>query len=142
MTNLDFHDIFGSQRPAHFCTGQPKSDAHLTASGHFVPGAVGHMRRCFIHWKILTCRATHTHTYIYTHMYINIYMYIYIYIDTYIQYLYHIPTTMKEDDSQVRLTSLVSKPTLVPLLLDTAASQPYHPVARTPQNNGFHGDFP
>ena len=73
-------------------------------------------------------------------MYINIC--IYIYIDTYIQYLYHIPTTMKEDDSQVRLTSLVSKPTLVPLLLDTAASQPYHTVARTPQNNGFHGDFP
>ena len=46
---------------------------------------------------------------------------------------------MKEDDSQVRLTSLVSKPTLVPLLLDTAASQPYHPSPGPPQNNGFHG---
>ena len=30
---------------------------------------------------------------------------------------------MKEHDSPVRHTSLVSKPTLVPLLLDTAASQ-------------------
>ena len=46
---------------------------------------------------------------------------------------------MKEDDSQVRLTSLVSKPTLVPLLLDTAASQPYHPSPGPLQNNGFHG---
>ena len=145
MTNLDFHDIFGSQRPAHFCTGQPKSDAHLTASGHFVPGAVGHMRRCFIHWKILTCRATHTHilyiyiyTYVYTYIYIH--MYIYIYIDTYIQYLYTNNNERRWFSGQTHQPCQQTH--FGAIATGHSCLAAISPVARTPPKQRISWDFP